>query len=442
MTALWPGRSGAMLNYISPAPLPAWQHTFPRRLSVLGSTGSIGKNALDVVRQHPDRFQVVGLACARSIDLLLEQAKEFRPAWLAVLDQQTAHSLQERLKASPIGCQPEILVGPEGYATLASLPETDLVLSAQVGAAGLAGTLAAALAGKVIALANKESLVLAGDLLRHICTARKAVILPVDSEHNALFQCIAGRGQEVAELILTASGGPFRGKKRDALQNITPEQALKHPNWSMGAKISIDSATLMNKALEVIEACHLYGIPVQHLRVLVHPQSTVHSLARFTDGSMLAQMGPTDMRLPIAHCLLWPECLALSTPALDLAAMPALEFFEPDHETFPALRLARRALDLRGGSCVVLNAANEAAVALFLQKHCSFLAISDLVAAALEHHEARVSAHTPFCLPDTPMSSEEIALQAQQLASDIARLDSSTRQFVCNQARTGVTACS
>ena len=318
---------------------------------------------------------VLGLSCARNIKTLAEQAQEFRPPSLAVLDEASAAGLRKLL---PTGYTPEILVGSEGYARLAALPEADTVLSAQVGAAGLAGTLAAALAGKVICLANKESLVLAGDMLRQVCARTHASILPVDSEHNAIFQCLAGRGQEVDRLLLTASGGPFRGRSREELRNVTRAQALDHPNWKMGAKISIDSATMMNKALEVVEAFHLYGVPLEKITVLVHPQSLVHSLVQFTDGSQLAQLGTPDMRIPIAACLFWPRCVDTGVPPLDLVKAGTLQFFAPDDEAFPALKLARRALRERGGMSVVMNAANEAAVELFLSGKCAFADIADL----------------------------------------------------------------
>ena len=335
----------------------------------------------------------------------------------------------------------EILTGADGYARMAALPEVRMVLSAQVGAAGLAGTLAAALAGKVIALANKESLVLAGDLLRRVCTARGAVILPVDSEHNALFQCLAGRGQDARELILTASGGPFRGRRREDLLHVTREQALKHPNWSMGAKITIDSATMMNKALEVVEAYHLYGIPAGALRVAVHPQSVIHSLVRFRDGGLLAQMGPADMRLPIGHCLLWPECLSVNASGLDLFACGPLEFQEPDPEAFPAVSLAWRALERRGGACVVMNAANEAAVDLFLNGQCGFTDIADIIAEVMDIHEHGIASRQPWSLPDPSASPETTAAHACEAMERIIHLDQQSRALARRLARAGVDEC-
>ncbi len=362
----------------------------------MGATGSIGASTLSVVERHPDKFNILGLAAGYNSALLAEQAARLRPPYLAIINSSAAQDLKARL---PAGYAPEILTGPEGYAALAALPEVDVVLSAQSGAAGLAATLAAVRSGKIVALANKESLVLAGELIRAECAASGAVILPVDSEHNALFQALGSEPiSRVRKLILTASGGPFRGKKRKDLIKITPEAALKHPNWSMGAKISIDSATLMNKGLEVIEAHHLYGLPSEQIDVLVHPQSIIHSLVEFYDTSVLAQLGPADMRVAIAHCLAWPERIAPGTAPLDILAQGKLTFEDVDHDTFPCLSLARSTLAPGGPSPVVLNAANEVAVAAFLTKRLTFLGIAELVRAALEG----VNVATP------PGSEEEI----------------------------------
>ena len=443
MAELWPGQGGPSTDYISGPPDAAWCDTWPRGLVILGSTGSIGRSALAVVESHPQAFRIEGLACARQVERLAEQAARWRPSYLAVLDEEAAARLKPLL---PKGYEPQILVGREGYAQLAALPQASTVLSAQVGAAGLDGTLAAALAGKIICLANKESLVLAGDLVRRICASTGAVILPVDSEHNAIFQCLAGRGQEVSRLILTASGGPFRGRSRDELRHITPAQALKHPNWSMGAKISIDSATLMNKGLEVIEAYHLYGVPSDRIKVLVHPQSVIHSLVEFEDGTQLAQLGTADMRLAIASCLLWPRCLPVGVPPLDLTAT-ALTFHEPDTDVFPCLDLARQSLARRGGRCVVLNAANEAAVELFLEGGCAFLDIPRLIEAALRAHDASKPGHQSFCAPllhDKPTASGHMAAlqnEAHTLAERLTRLDRQSRELVRTLARDGEPAC-
>lgn len=377
-----------MKSYISRWPSTAPEAPFPRTLALLGSTGSIGVSALKVVEEHPDLFRVAALAGGRNAARLAEQAARFRPAVLGVLTDAGAAELRCLL---PAGYAPEILVGPQAFETIAALPGADLVLSAIVGAAGFLPTLAAARAGKRIALANKESLVLGGRLIRKACQASGAVILPVDSEHNALFQALCGHidegGAELDTLILTASGGPFRGRDAAFLGAVTPAQALNHPNWSMGAKISIDSATLMNKGLEVIEALHLYGLPVQRVKVLVHPQSIVHSLVEYVDGSQLAHLGVPDMRIPIAHSLCYPRRVALSMPRLDLAKVGQLTFEAPDEGLFPCLRLARQAFAASHSHPAALNAANEVAVELFLAGKIAFLDIPRLIEAALERHE-------------------------------------------------------
>lgn len=398
-----------MKSYISIWPPLAKPAPFPRRLAVLGSTGSIGTSALRVVDEHRELFEVTALAAGRNAALLAEQAARFRPAVLAVLDDATARKLRELL---PAGDAPEILVGPQAYLDIAESADNDLLLSAIVGAAGFLPTLAAARRGKRIALANKESLVIGGGLIRKACRESGAIILPVDSEHNALFQALCGHadradaenGGELARLILTASGGPFRGRDADFLARATPEQALSHPTWSMGAKISIDSASLMNKGLEVIEACHLYGLPVSRVSVLVHPQSIVHSLVEYVDGSQLAHLGVPDMRIPIAHCLCFPRRVSLDMPRLDLAQVGRLTFEAPDEERFPCLRLAKQAFAAGGGHPAVLNAANEAAVALFLDKRIAFMDIPKLIEGALSRHSA---------LPDDAGADELLALDAE-----------------------------
>ena len=429
MSTLWPATDNSPVGYISRPPSKAWQEERPRRLVILGSTGSIGRNALNTVQALPGFFSVQGLACARNVALLAQQANLLRPPYLAVLDNAARDALVALL---PDNYRPEILMGSAGYASLAALPEATTVLSAQVGAAGLAGTLAAALAGKVICLANKESLVQAGSLVRDICARTGASILPVDSEHFALFQCLAGRGRDVANLVLTASGGPFRGRTAAGLANVTPADALRHPNWQMGAKITIDSATMMNKGLEVIEAYHLYGVTQEHIRVQVHPQSIVHSLVQFVDGSLLAQMGTPDMRLPIASCLAWPEVHDVQVPQLDLAQAASLTFHEPDMENFPCLALAWEALRQRGGMCVVLNAANEAAVELFLQGKIAFMDIPRLIRAAMQAHRATGQAvGTPFCPPLAGgTSADALATEVWALADRIGALDKKSRALV------------
>ena len=369
------------MKYISPLASPVFARTGPRSLSILGSTGSIGTSALKVAAKNRPALRVVALAGARNVELLARQADMFRPQYLAVLTAEAARSLRGLL---PAGYAPEVLVGQEGYTALATLPEADLVLAAQVGAAGLVPALAAARAGKVLCLANKEALVLAGELFRQTCAESGAVILPVDSEHNALFQALAGHdGRQAVRLILTASGGPFRTWTADEIRAVTPAQALKHPNWSMGAKISIDSATMMNKGLEIIEAVHLYGASLEEVDVVVHPQSIVHSLVEYADGSQLAHLGMPDMEIPIGYCLGYPQRLDIGLERLDLAKIGTLTFEAPDPGRFPCLRLARQAL--AGGSAhpVVLNAANEVAVQSFLDGRISFPGIARLIEETL-----------------------------------------------------------
>jgi 1-deoxy-D-xylulose-5-phosphate reductoisomerase len=373
-----------MIDYISALPKARDLPDFPRRLTVLGSTGSIGRSTLKVVRDHAEAFTVQALAAGRNVELLAKQAAKFRPAVLATLLPEGASRLRELL---PADYRPEILAGPQAFVDLASDGQTQVVLSAIVGAAGLPPTLAAAKAGKIVALANKESLVLAGGLIRQACRKSGAVILPVDSEHNALFQSLVGHdGADVDHLVLTASGGPLRTLTREEIAKVTPERALKHPNWSMGAKITIDSATLMNKGLEVIEACHLYGLPEDRVRVLVHPQSIVHSLAAYRDGSLLAHLGTPDMRIAIAYCLCYPKRLSLAVEPLNLAKIGTLSFEEPRLAAFPCLDLARRAVRAGTSHCVVLNAANEVAVERFLAGAIPFTAIAQAVTWALESH--------------------------------------------------------
>jgi 1-deoxy-D-xylulose-5-phosphate reductoisomerase len=370
-----------VIQYISALPSLAWSEARVRRVVLLGSTGSIGRSALDVIARYPERFQVTALAGGRNAALLAEQAVRWRPEALAVQDEASARELRELL---PARARPEILIGQEGYVALASLPEADTVLSALVGAAGLRSTLAAVNAGKVACVANKESLVLAGRLIRRECARTGAVILPVDSEHNAVFQAMLGRPALIKRIVLTASGGPFRGWKRDRLTTVTAAQALKHPNWSMGAKITIDSATLMNKGLEVLEAHALYDLPSERIGVVVHPQSIVHALVEMEDGSSLAQMGAPDMRIPIAQCLNWPHCADVGAPAMDLAALGSLTFEEPDVQSFPCLELARRALREGGDQAVALNAANEEAVSAFLSGTTGFMDIPALIERAMD----------------------------------------------------------
>jgi 1-deoxy-D-xylulose-5-phosphate reductoisomerase len=379
------------MRYISPLPGNESFAPFPRGLAILGATGSIGTSALKVVEESANEFTVTALAGGRNADVLAGQAARHRPPLLAVLDRETATRLKDLL---PQGYAPQILVGPEGYVELAARPETGMVLSAIVGAAGLAPTHAALEAGKPVALANKESLVLAGHLIRRTCQRTGAVILPVDSEHNALFQAV--RAEEpgaLRRLVLTASGGPFRGWNPADLETVTPEQALDHPNWSMGPKISIDSATLMNKGLEFIEACHLFGVGPDSVEVVVHPQSIVHSAALFHDTSLMAHLGPPDMRVAIAYCLAYPRRVPLTLDPVDLTALGSLTFEKPDLDAFPCLGLAAQALAAGPSHPVVLNAANEVAVAAFLDGRIGFMDIPRAI-------EDELSAHVPARVDD------------------------------------------
>ncbi|RJX27149.1 MAG: 1-deoxy-D-xylulose-5-phosphate reductoisomerase [Desulfurivibrio sp.] len=349
-----------------------------KNISLLGSTGSIGSNVLKVIRQYPGRFRIVGLAAGRNIALLRDQIEAFSPLAVSVATEELAAELARLL---PVGWQDKIFFGRAGNELVATLDQADTVVSAIVGAAGLMPTLAAIKAGKHIALANKETLVMAGDLVMAEARRHKVQILPVDSEHNAIFQALAaGRRQDVHKIILTASGGPFRDRNERELWDVSPAEALNHPNWSMGNKISIDSATLMNKGLEVIEARWLFDMEVEHIEVLVHPQSIVHSLVEYIDGSVIAQLGVPDMRLPITYALAWPERLKTGLARLDLPRCMDLSFQPPDFRKFPALKLAYHACRQGGTMPAVLNAANEVAVASFLDHKIRFPEIS-LVAA-------------------------------------------------------------
>jgi 1-deoxy-D-xylulose-5-phosphate reductoisomerase len=356
-----------------------------KRLAILGSTGSVGVNTLDIVQQHPERFTVVALAAGSNIELLEQQIRRFQPSCVSVFDLQRAKELRER--TSDLGI--EVCEGPNGACTIASLPEVDLVLSAIVGGAGLAPTLSAIRAGKDVAIANKEPLVMAGELVMREAQGRVR-ILPVDSEHNAIFQALAGHNsRDVRRLLLTASGGPFRTLPRERFGEITVHEALQHPNWRMGRKITVDSATMMNKGLEVIEARWLFGVNAEQVEVLVHPQSIVHSMVEFVDGSVIAQLGVPDMRIPISYALNYPERLANTLPQLDLTQIGTLTFEPPDLNRFPCLRLGFEAIRACGTLPAVLNAANEATVEAFLQERIHFLDIPTVIEETLQRHEAR-----------------------------------------------------
>ncbi len=354
-----------------------------KTVSVLGSTGSIGTQTLEVVEAFPERFRVGILAANRSWETLARQARQFRPASVALSDPHFRHDLSEALAGTGI----EVLVGEEGLLEVASRSEPDIVVSALVGVAGLKPTLAALEAGKPIALANKETLVVGGELVTALARRRSCPLLPVDSEHSAIFQCLQGQpSRALQRIILTASGGPFRLVPRQDLQAMTAAQALRHPTWSMGAKITIDSATLMNKGFEVLEAVHLFGLQMEQVDVWVHPQSVIHSMVEFVDGSVLAQMGPPDMRTPIQYALGWPERLPHQWARLDLAACRQLTFEEPRPEDFPCLSYAFEAGRVRGTLPAVLNAANEVAVARFLKDEIGFLDVAATIRACMDAH--------------------------------------------------------
>lgn len=359
-------------------------------ISVLGSTGSIGISTLDVIAQHPERYRAVGLAANTDVEGLFQQCERFQPTVVAMADEASAAELAKRLAS--IGSSIEVLAGEAGVIAIAELTNAEMVMAAIVGAAGLTPTLAAVRKGKRILLANKESLVVAGDLFMREAKAHKASVLPIDSEHNAVFQCmpqdfeqgLAAKG--VKRILLTASGGPFRTWTNDQLQSVTPEQACAHPNWSMGRKISVDSATMMNKGLEVIEARWLFDATPTQIKVVVHPQSVVHSMVQYVDGSVLAQLGNPDMRTPIAHAMAWPERHGSGVASLDLFEVARLDFEEPDTQRFPCLRLAFDAVAAAGVAPAVLNAANEVAVDAFLSKQLAFVRIPEIIETVLSQN--------------------------------------------------------
>jgi len=358
-----------------------------KRISILGATGSVGVSTLDVIERHADSFSVAALTTNENIDLLYEQCVKFNPPLAVVAND----SLVDDFSAKFVGgaYKPEIAKGSEGLKLAASFSETDSVMAAIVGAAGLPPTLAAAHAGKNIMLANKEALVMSGDLLMKVVNKNNAQLLPIDSEHNAVFQCLPMNDEkcEIEKIILTASGGPFLTKSLDEFEDITPEQACAHPNWEMGKKISVDSATMMNKGLELIEACKLFNVNVRDVEIVIHPQSIVHSLVAYPDGSMLAHMAYPDMRVPIAHALAWPQRISSGVDMLDVTKMGALEFTKPDYDRFPCLQLAYDALGAEQSATTALNAANEVAVSSFLSKQIRFTDISSVIDATLQDIE-------------------------------------------------------
>ena len=356
----------------------------PKGVSILGSTGSIGRQTLEVIEASPDRFRVVGLAASRSIDVLLEQALRFRPSYVAILDQSLVSDLRARLSQTAI----RVGAGEAGFEQAATLPEAQVVVGAVSGMAGLGPALAAIRSGKRMALANKEPLVAAGSIVMSEARRFGSEIVPVDSEHSALFQCLLGhRREEVSRLILTASGGALRDLSPAALAEVTPERALAHPTWQMGPKVTIDSATLMNKGLEVIEAHWLFGVPVERIEVVLHRQSIVHSLGEFVDGSTLAQMSAPDMRLPIQYALGFPERVPRRWGTMEVSKLGELSFGPVDMDRYPCLRLAYEAARRGGAAPAAMNAANEVAVEAFLARRIGFLDIPRIIAAVLDRHE-------------------------------------------------------
>lgn len=376
-----------------------------KNIVILGSTGSIGTNTLDIVDRFPQEFRVIGLTAGSNDDKLEAQIRRFRPAFAALANESAAEKLRHRCADLPV----KILSGNEGVARVAQSPETELVISAIVGGAGLLPTLAAIRAGKQIALANKEPMVMAGALMQAEAHKYQVRIFPIDSEHSAIFQSLEGhRREDVKRIILTASGGPLWGFSREQLQDVSPERALQHPNWKMGSKITIDSATLMNKGLEVIEARWLFDIPETQIEVLVHRESIIHSLVEYKDRSVIAQLGLPDMRTPISYAMRYPERMPLDLPSLDLTEMSTLTFFKPDHDRFPCLQLGYDALRIGGTMPATMNAANEVAVEAFLQNGIRFLDIPDIIRSTME-------AHTP-----RPIDGLDDALEADRWAREKA----------------------
>ncbi|GAB3306375.1 1-deoxy-D-xylulose-5-phosphate reductoisomerase [Hymenobacter tenuis] len=383
--------------------------TFPKRVTLLGSTGSIGTQALEVIRSQPGKFTVTALSAHSNAELLVQQAREFRPAAVVIGDEAKYATVKSALANQP---ETEVLTGAAALADVAGREDTDVVLTAMVGYAGLLPTVRAIKAGKTIALANKETLVVAGQLITELVKECGVGLYPVDSEHSAIFQCLVGEEQNpIEKIILTASGGPFRGRSREQLALVTKAQALKHPNWDMGAKITIDSASLMNKGLEVIEAKWLFGLQDSQIDVVVHPQSIIHSLVQFQDGSLKAQLGLPDMKLPIQYALGYPQRLPSNFPRFSFLDYPQLTFEQPDTSTFRNLGLAFEAMKRAGNAPCVLNAANEVAVAAFLRDEIGFLEMSDLVETSL----ARVSYLASPILDDYVQTDRETRRIAQEL---------------------------
>lgn len=380
-------------------------------LAILGATGSIGVNTLDVAARHPDQYKVVALSAYSQVDRLVEQCEQFNPDYAVIADESAATEFKQKIKDKNLSTN--VLTGSEGLVTIASLPEVDYVMAAIVGAAGLESSLAAARAGKRILLANKEALVMSGQLFMDEVKKNNAELLPIDSEHNAIFQCLPVNYEEglansgVTKILLTGSGGPFRTKAASELENVTPDQACAHPNWSMGRKISVDSATMMNKGLEIIEACWLFNTTPDDIQVVVHPQSVIHSMVQYADGSVLAQLGQPDMRTPIAHAMSWPERVESGVEQLDLFSVAKLEFERPDYERFPCLRLAEEAIRKGGTAPAILNASNEVAVASFLDEQLKFTDIPYIVEQTLINLESRPANSLQEILEDDKAARNE-----------------------------------
>lgn len=395
-------------------------------VTVLGSTGSIGKSTLDVLARHPQRYQVLALTANSQVALLLQQVIQFQPRFAVMRDADAAEQLAIALRQE--GVETEVLCGEEGLCRVAA--EADITMAAIVGAAGLLPTLAAVEAGRKVLLANKEALVMAGGLFMQAVARSGATLLPIDSEHNAIFQCLppnngtGASGQGVRRILLTASGGPFRSRSQASLASVTPDEACAHPNWSMGRKISVDSATMMNKGLELIEACWLFDTPPSQVEVVVHPQSVVHSMVEYVDGSVLAQLGNPDMRTPIAHALAWPQRIDSGVGSLDLIAQGRLDFEAPDPQRFPCLRLAREAAEAGGCASAVLNAANEVAVEAFLDELLAFVDIPRV----LEGVMSRVDRVEPESLDAVQAADAQARRVAQQLLAEQGRSPVTKRQ--------------
>ncbi len=384
------------------------QGTVKKQIAILGSTGSIGTQTLDVVRANPDRFEVYAISANHSIDLLIRQAREFHPEVVCIADESLYRPLKDALADLPI----KVWAGADAIAEMVTMPSIDIVVAAMVGYAGLRPTMEAIRSGKTIALANKETLVVAGDIICRLAQQYHAPILPVDSEHSAIFQSLTGeQDNEIEKILLTASGGPFRTFTREQMAHVTAADALKHPNWDMGAKITIDSASMMNKGFEVIEAKWLFGVEVDRIEVLVHPQSIVHSAVQFRDGAVKAQLGAPDMRLPIQYALTYPERIASDFPRLDLLRTHDLTFEQPDPERFPNLALAYQATRRGGNIPCVLNAANEVANLAFREGRCGFLQMSDIIAETM--------AKAAFVGKPTYDDYVQTDLTARQIAAEI-----------------------